>query len=306
MADQPTSPTPTPADSAEQRLDLALRLLTMQYRVASDQLRLTPGKLPDDLPFALPLPEGARVLGALSIAQPDQPDHHPLLAIILVETPHTLEQGAQRLSATLEAQGWAQNAIPHMRGGFVHVMPGHHFMRFRAPSGDDVLSISPLPEASAPTTTFSISVQREPPFSDQRRPDAFRDLNELIPPLLPPPGATQEGGGGGGGNRRRYASANLTTDAPIAEVMANYDRQMEGGGWRRRSGGASASAGWSFWSFTDQEGAEWRGALVAFSDPERPRDYLAMVQIETDSRDDGGGSSWTVHSGISSQAIIRG
>jgi hypothetical protein len=305
MTDQPTPPTPPPDASGEQRLDLALRLLTMQYGVASDHLRLSPGKLPDDLPFELPLPAGAHVLGALSVArEPAEQESaatrrvlHTLRTIMLVELPLTEEQGAQALSERLETAGWGREFMPHMRGGFVHVMPSHNFMRFRAASGDDVLIISPLPGASAQTTAFSLAAHQEPPpFSDQHHPDTFRDLNELIPPLLPPPGATQQSGGGGGGNGSRYSSASLTTSAPIAEVMANYDPQLERGGWRRRSGGVSGSVGWSYWSFSDDEQKAWRGALAVLGDPERPRDYLALIQIDSGSRDDGGFAGWKSHS----------
>ncbi|MGH2503643.1 MAG: hypothetical protein ACRDID_14135, partial [Ktedonobacterales bacterium] len=183
---------------------------------------------------------------------------------------------------------------------FVHVMPNYNFMRFVSAASDFTLTILPLQGVSASPMTFSLTVQREPPQPQLQRPrDPFHDHRELIPALLPPVGATQQGGGGGGGNGRRYASANLTTGAPIAEVMATYDRQLESGGWRRRSGGASGSVGWSYWSFTDDEQDEqkaWRGALAVLGDPERPRDYLAFIQIEPESADDGGFAGWKSHS----------
>jgi hypothetical protein len=296
MADQPTPPAPRP--DAEQRLDLALRLLAMAYHCDVGLFRLSSGVLPHDLPFELPLPEDAHVLGALSVGQSDQPDQHLPLTIILVETPHTMEQGTLRLSAALDAQGWAQNAIPYMRGGFVHVMPGYNYMRFGAAASDYTLTILPLQGASAPPTTFSISVQREAPQA-QRRPGDFHDQRELIPALLPPAGATQQGGGGGGGNGHFYSNANLSTDAPIAEVMANYGRQLERGDWQQRSSGANGSVGWSYWSFTDKDGAAWRGSLVVLGDPDRPRDYLAFIQTNSDT-DVEGFAHWRSHS------IIRG
>ena len=293
MADQPTSPTPPADASAEQRLDLTLRLLAAMYRCDFEQLRLLSDRLPDDLPFALPLPEDARILGALSLGQSDQPNHHPPLAIMLVETPQTAEQGAQRLSATLEAQGWILSA-PHERGGFAHVVPNHNFMRFGSTDGDYALTIAPLPGASAQPATFSIMAQRDWP---RQLHGAFRDQRELIPALLPPAGATQQGGGGGGGNGRFYSTANLSTEAPIAEVMATYDRQLERANWRRRSSETSRSVGGSYWSFSDNEGTEWRGSLAVFGDPDRPRDYMAFLQIETDA-DVNGFARWQSHSTI--------
>lgn len=296
MTDQPASPT-LPADaSAEQQIDLALRLLAMTYRCDHNELRLLPDRLPNDLPFALPLPEDARILGALSRAQPDSTEGHlPSLAIILVETPHPAEQGAQRLSAALEAQGWTQSA-PHMRGGFAHVVPGYNFMRYGLAASDYILNISLLPGASEQPTIFTFSVARELAPPPQRRRDYF-EQRESIPALFPPAGATQQGGGGGGGgNGRVWASADLSTDHSVAEVMANYDRQLESGGWRRRSGGSSGSVGWSYWSFNDDEGAEWRGALAVLGDPDRPRDYLALIQIESDSAYNDGFTNWRSHS----------
>lgn len=302
MADQPTSPTPPADANAQQQLDLALRLLTLTYRCDYEQLRLLPNRLPDDLPFALPLPEGARILGALNLAQSDDPEQPDLpgrlapLAIILVETPYyPVEQGAQRLSAALEAQGWTQNVMPqHMRGGFAHVVPNYNFMRFGSAANDYILSISPAPSASAQITTFSISVNQETSAPPQRRID-YREQRESIPALFPPPGATQQGGGGSGGNGRSWVTATLSTDHSVTEVMANYDRQLESGGWRRRSGGSSDSVGWSFWAFNDIEGAEGRGALAVLGDPGHPRDYLALIQIETDAGGNGF-AHWQSHS----------
>jgi hypothetical protein len=54
--------------------------------------------------------------------------------------------------------------------------------------------------------------------------------------------------------------------------------------------------GWSYWSFSDDEQKAWRGALAVLGDPERPRDYLALIQIDSDSRDDGGFAGWKSHS----------
>ena len=294
MADQPTSP-PPPAADAEQRLNLALRLLAMSHRVTGGQLKLTPGKLPDDLSFALPLPDGARILGAQSIAHTDA--RAPMVTI-LFEMPLTPEPSVQAFAERLEAQGWTREFMPHMRGGFMHTMPGFDFQRYRQPEGDYVLVISSLPGESAPTTV-SIAAHQEPPM--RGRPDGFRDLQELLPSLFPPPGAAQQGGGGGGGNTRRYTSANLTTERPIAEVMANYDQQLERGGGRRRSGAVSGPVGWSYWSFADEQGAAWRGSLVVSGDPDHPREYVALLQIEAQTSEDGDGphSGWTVHGVIS-------
>lgn len=292
MADQPASP--SPADDAG-RLDLALRLLAMSHRVTGDQLTLTLGKLPDDLPFALPLPAGARILGALAVIHTDA--RAPLVTI-LVETPFASEPSAQAFAERLEAQGWTREFMPHMRGGFVHTMPGFDAQRYRQPAGDNVLVISSLPGESAPTTV-SIAAHHESPM--RGRPDGFRDLQELIPSLFPPPGASQQGGGAGGSNRRRYTSANLTTERPIAEVMANYDGQLERSGWRRRSGAVSGPVGWSYWSFADEQGVAWRGSLAVVGDPDRPREYVALLQIEAEPDTDGDGlhSGWTVHGVIS-------
>ncbi|HEX2349527.1 MAG TPA: hypothetical protein VHI51_13935 [Ktedonobacterales bacterium] len=295
MADQPTSPTPPVDASAERRLDLAQRLLAMTYHCDTGLLRLLPGALPDGLPFELPLPDGARILGALSVASRDQPDQHRPLATILMEMPHTAEQGAQRLSVALEAQGWAQNIMPpRMCGGFAHVMPNHQFMRFALAASDYTLTISPLPSANVQPTTFSIMAQRDWPRQIH---DYFHDQRELIPMLLPPAGATQQSGDGGGGSGRRYVNAYLSTDAPIAEVMATYDRQLERANWRRRSSETSRSVGGSYWSFSDNEGTEWRGSLAVFGDPDRPRDYMAFLQIETDA-DVNGFARWQSHSTI--------
>ncbi len=310
MDERPDSPTPDqrPADAPnasgtpEQRLELAVRLLAQQFHAARGEITLLPGRLPDDLPLPLPLPDGARVVGAMTHTWGPAVD----VTTILIDTTLSAEQSAQFYSQRLEPLGWAPRIMPHERGGFVHVWPGSPaFRRFTSGEGGYALSFTALPGVATGETTVQVVVQKEQESDEQRagmKPERMRDVLALIPPLLPPSGASQQpgGGGGGGGTGRWYSIAQMESTQPVAEVIAHYDEQLERGGWRRRDGGASGPVGWSFWSFADTAGAPWRGVLLALNSPDHPRDYLLLVQIESEGESDARGS------GFFSRALLMG
>ncbi|HZC05840.1 MAG TPA: hypothetical protein VE338_09375 [Ktedonobacterales bacterium] len=319
--DQPAPPANNPAPepaaaepaSAERQLELALRMLAQQSHASPANLRLLPGQAPADLPFTLPLPPGARIVGSMTGAEPQ---NAPPAVTILVDAPLSPEQSVGFYVDALQAANWTQEVMPHMRGGFVHVQPGGFtFLNFHSASDDQHLTITTLPGADERQTTLSIVVRKEQRPGWQRsgmgagsRGGMRGDMETLIPPLLPPPGASQQGGGGGGGMGRWQSNAQTQTELPVAELIAHYDGQLERGGWRRRDGGASGPVGWSFWAFADSEGEPWRGKLLALNSPDRPHDYLLLIQIEAENQHDQQGghfvSSFTsssISSSISSQ-----
>lgn len=291
--DQPTTPAhPTPEPGAtEQQLALALRMLAHQTHTAPANLNLLSGRAPDNLPFTLPLPPGARIVGTMTHAEP--PNGAPVVTM-LVDAPLSPEQSIASYTNALEAENWTQDVMPHMHGGFVHAQPGGFtFVHFHSAAGDWMLTISTMSDADERETALSIMLRKD------QRPNWQRsvrtpDMMQLIPPLLPPPGASQQGGGGGGGAGRWQTNATVETALPVADVLAHYDRQLEKGGWRRRDGGASGPAAWSFWAFQDNDGEPWRGVFLALNSPDRPRDYLVLVQIEAENQSDqqGGGFSF--------------
>lgn len=78
--------------------------------------------------------------------------------------------------------------------------------------------------------------------------------------------------------------------------MTHYDQQLAAGGWQREGGDAQGPAGWSYWSFADEEGERWRGMLLAIHLPTRLTSYWLDVRIETERHAGGGwqmGGGWT-------------
>ncbi|HET9111821.1 MAG TPA: hypothetical protein VFN78_13410 [Ktedonobacterales bacterium] len=305
--DQPATPAnsaPEPGAaepaSVEPQLALALRMLAHQTYTAPTNLNLLPGRAPDDLPFTLPVPPGAHIVGSMTHAEPP---NGAQVVTILVDAPLSPEQSIAFYTNALEAANWTQDVMPHMHGGFVHAQPGGFtFLNFHSAAGDWILTVSTMSGADERQTALSIMLRKDQRPSWQRS-GRTPDMMGLIPPLLPPPGASQQGGGGGGSHDRWQTNARVETALPVAELLAHYDRQLEKGGWRRRDGGASGPAGWSFWAFTDSEGEPWRGAFLALNSPDRPRDYLVLVQIEAENQSGQQGGGFSV-GGIISQ--LRG
>lgn len=294
---------PIPASSVEQQLALALRLLAQRPGMNSD-VRLTAGNLPADFPLELPLPDGARLVGAMTqtFSRTGPGDRILPITTILVDAPLTGEQCALFYAERLEAAGWEREYFPFGHGGFVHTQPGNiSILRFTATTTDYTLTLTVGKGSSEQETSLSIVAQRETQAANERRRERMpHDSSNLIPPLLPPPGASQQGGGGGGGSDHREQHAHVETSLDIAELIAHYDKQLGRAGWRRNDGGVSGPVGWSYWAFDGHEGAPWRGLLLALNALDRPRDYYLLIQIETAERPNwgvGGFSSTTLSAG---------
>ncbi len=62
-------------------------------------------------------------------------------------------------------------------------------------------------------------------------------------------------------------------------LRAHFNKQLEAGGWRRQTGGATGDAGWSLWSVT-VEAQSMIGAFIALRIPERQDEYLLEARLE--------------------------
>ena len=84
-------------------LELALRLATYPGDSRTQNAQLLPSQLPDQLPVAIPFPEGSRVLGSL-IRNPESID-------MLLDTYLSPEQVLTFYRQRMEALGWQTTDI---------------------------------------------------------------------------------------------------------------------------------------------------------------------------------------------------
>ncbi len=169
-------------DDREAALALTLRLMGRGFSFSSDEspTRLLVGRLPDPLPAAIPLPDGARVVGSQL--------RGPIATIVLdVDLPEG--QVLDFYRERLQADGWTTPEQPGMHGGFAHTMfapPPTYCRSTRGPS----LSVQATAQEGGPTDVrLNLNIDpRQSPCAPHLR---HGGMHELLPALTPPPGARQ-------------------------------------------------------------------------------------------------------------------
>jgi hypothetical protein len=247
--------------------------------------RLLVGRLPDPLPVAIPIPEGARVLGSQLFG--------PIATIVLdVDLPESEVLAFYR--TRLEAAGWTMPEQPAMHGGgFSPAWPGPALTYCRSTRGPSLSVQATAIEGSPTDVRLNLNTDRhQSACAPQPRPGR---MNDPFPNLTPPDGAQQQPQGGGGGNSSRYSSASLRAALDPAAVGAHYAAQLRAAGWIGQGDGQSGPAAWSTWTFRDQDGEAWHGLLLALRRLEAGDDYVLYLHAAM-SADAGTASGWAASS----------
>jgi len=128
----------------EAALTLTLRLMGRGFNFSGDEspTRLLVGSLPDPLPAAIPLPDGARVVGSQL--------RGPIATIVLdVDLPE--EQVLDFYRERLQADGWTTPEQPGMHNdGFAHTMFAPPLTYCRSTRGPS-LSVQATAQEGGPT-----------------------------------------------------------------------------------------------------------------------------------------------------------
>lgn len=218
-------------------------------------------ELPTDLPFELPIPEGASIIGT---------SERSTYADILLDT--DLEPLAVRdfYREALSGENWRDVSLNMQGGGF---QSGPVDAQFCYQDMEAQLNVFASKNASG-STDIRLYVQDEAdPYlcatsgGEIRRP-LINDPYRLIPPLSTPEGVTiRDTGSGGSGSRptgptSAFQAATLETELTPQEIAEAYNTQLEGHDWTLLSAGSDEAIAWSIWTVEDEEQTTWAGTLI--------------------------------------------
>ena len=143
---------------------LALGLLVYPGDPRTSEPRLFLGKIPENLPIEVPIPEQSRVVGTLARSETH--------VEIVLESDLTPEEVFSFYRVQLTSLGWheLEDMWPHHAGGFLHSDFGPH-MNITFCQGSDgaglMLNIAPL-ESTTTHVRLDLSLDREIPHSRKR------------------------------------------------------------------------------------------------------------------------------------------
>jgi hypothetical protein len=268
--DTPEQPTPNleivGGDTASLN-ELLLRVVGIPLNsLGSEQVQLVVGALPDQLPFSLPLPDSANVIGALARSGQFGGTQ------VYFDTVLTEDEVFAFYEQALSGDEWQE--LPAQRGASGFVAPSQtSFTRCYRDEAALVVYAYPLGEQTAVGLYIQDDILYSPCSGAQT------NTNSLIPLLQSPDGVRSTGGGSGVSATQQYVSSNLVTDLSVAELAAHYGEQLEAYGWERLSDEATESVASSTWRFTDEDGSDWSGVLAILNTGEASDERLALLQV---------------------------
>ena len=234
-------------------------------------VRVYIGSTPADLPYELPVPAGARVIGSITGSWVDY--------ILIYESGLSPEGVHEFYAQALKDEGWQES--PTSQGsGFISGADLYKAYCY----GEDEASLSvETPSGSAGGTSLRLSLDTSPDsYACNPLPSGGPDLMSLIPALRAPSDVMVQGSGAGSSDRDANVSANLTGDVSAAEVADFYQEQLLAAGWQLQGEGDGEGAAWSRWMFQDDEGDGWTGALMVVEVSAENNSLFALVTIEKD------------------------
>ena len=137
------------------------------------------------------------------------------------------------------------------------------------------------PSISAEKTSIRLNLDISPD-SYACNPDASYGASymNLIPALNAPTGVAVQGTGAGSSDRDANVTATLKGNLSAAEVAEFYNEQLRAAGWEMQNENQGEGAAWSNWTFQDEQGTDWFGALMVLESSAENETLFAFVSIE--------------------------
>lgn len=271
--------------------ELAARLLESHspYTVSGEKPLVFAGRLPEEMPFEVPIPDGFVLVGSA---------FRDLLSGGEWEEDHLGEPGcggfARGPRGFLMSLG--RTLVRSRRGAPVDV-PGLSTV-FRD-ARRQTLIVSAEERGRTPTDVRLRLITNRGPLHRRHPndPEALFVLPVLTPPplaraseegvrtghLAPPFEARTTGGSYGGhglGHDGAFSFVALETELDLPAVTAHYTALLEEAGWSRSDEGIDGPQAWTAWTFSDDEQSSWAAAFTALRLPASPRRYLLNLRAD--------------------------
>ena len=235
--------------------------------------------LPEDLPFELPLPQGARAIGSITVAWPGtEPTYtHRLVIDTTLQPEALLEFFAENLTAAPWEHLSTMNSSGFVEGGIATDMYCYgddttvNINAWRLPAGSTDLQIYIDQDTGSAMCGGGLDMTTTNPALG------------MLPRLPRPDGVSIESPQyNNAGRNKAFTSATLRTDLLPGELIELYNDGLAAQGWTHVQTESTATFAWSGWTFTTEEGLTWSGTLTLTIDPtllDSPTDRLYTAQV---------------------------
>jgi len=254
MDENPSAGHPLAHEQEELLRELVIRLTSYPGDPTLRNPQVLVGKLPENLPVTLPIPEKSHVLGTLMPS--------PQSLQVVLDVPLSEQEVFDFYETQLRAAGW-QPPEPDgfSRGGFVQRPFSAYYQH---PSGADLTLLASCGKHGPTDVRLRLDWSEQARARLlQRRREHGPGLYEIFPPLRPPAEAHIMSSGGGSSSLDHCdTSAVIELDQAMnpADLATHYATQLECAGWTRIGAWHGEQAAWNVWSVRDKDNEPWLAA----------------------------------------------
>jgi hypothetical protein len=240
---------------------------------SSQNMTVYIGSTPKDIPYDLPTPDDARIIGSITGSWVDY--------MLIFDTSLPSESIHEFYAQTLADKGWRAAPTNQGQGGFVSQSDSYSgycheddnaFLNVETPSiSDEKTSIR-----------LNLDISPHPSNCDAASVPSGYSYDKLIPQLEAPGGTMIQGGGSGSSDQDAEVTAGLQSDLSPVELVEFYNQQLVTAGWKMQDSGNGEGAAWSHWTFMDEQETHWLGSLIVLKASADSDRLFALLRIEKD------------------------
>lgn len=229
------------------------------------------GSTPKDMPYDLPVPEGARVIGSITGGWVDQQ--------LLFDSDLDSKTVNEFYAKNLPDKGWQPAPTNQGQGGFVS--QSDQYNNYCQKDGNAYLTVETPSIAEGKTgIRLTLDTDPDPHLCDASAAGTGYSHDKLIPQLKAPEGTVVQGGGAGMSDRDAETSASLNSKLSPGELLEIYNQQLVDAGWKMQNSDSGAGGAWSQWTLKDEQGKDWLGSLIIVESAPDSDSLYAVLRIE--------------------------
>jgi hypothetical protein len=230
------------------------------------------GSTPKDLPYDLPTPDDARIIGSVTGSRVDY--------MLVLDTSLSSKSIHEFYAQNLTDKGWHEAPTNAGQGGFVSQFD---FYRGYCYEDNEAFLTVETPSISDEKTSIRLNLDISPhPYNCQAAAVPGYSYGKLIPLLEAPSGTVIQSGGSSSGDYQADVTANLQSDLSPIELVEFYNQKLLAAEWKMQDSGNGEEAAWSHWTFTDEQEKNWLGLLVVLNTSANNDRLFALLRIEKD------------------------
>lgn len=237
----------------------------------SQQMTVSIGSLPEEMPYELPKPDDARIIGGVTGGWTDYR--------LILDTSLSSKSVHEFYAQSLTGKGWHPLLTNGGQGGFIN--EADFSSEYCYEHGDAFLTVQ-TPSVSDGKTTIRLYLDLSPEIYNcgDFYTSSVYPSEKLIPNLDAPAGTIIQNGGGSGSPYDAEVTASLKSSLSAIELAEFYHPQLLVLGWTMRSSGSEEGAAWSHWTFTDEHKNSWLGSLIVLKASPHSDRLFVVCRIE--------------------------